>query len=174
MSKEIVMIIIISGILVLLVIALLIIKKIEKYRKKIYLDMIKNYEEFFRNLSLVDNKYLPYYETHSANIDFKINSKGDIDELINLKIKKHYKFYHDRLLYFFNDSLSCKPNIVGRDNKPFFELNEKIKKINILATFENGTHILAKYFVIKYDNGLKLILDESEVKEDESQENITN
>lgn len=167
MSKEIIMIIIISIILVLLIVTLLIIKRIEKYRKNVYLEMIKKYEEFFANLSLIDNKYLPYYETHSANIDFKINSKGDIDELINLKIKKHYSFYKDRLLYFFNDSLSCKPNIIGINNKPYYELNEKIKKLNILATFENGTHILAKYFVIKDENGLKLILDESEVKEDE-------
>ncbi len=162
MNKELILTIIVSIILVILIIILILIRNIEKRKKEIYKNLIEKYESYFQNLNLVDNQYLPIIEDFSTNVDFKLSSKGDYDKYINYSIKKRYRFVRDKMIYFFNNSMKNKAKIKEIDGKKYYLINTNIYHLDILANFEAGTHILAKYNIINENGILKMVIDDSQ------------
>lgn len=162
MSKELILTIIVSVILVILIIVLILIRNIEKRKKEIYKNLIEKYQTYFQNLTLVDNQYLPIIEDFSTNVDFKFTSKGDYDPYINYTIKRRYRFVKDKMIYFFNNSMKFKAEIKEIDGKKYYLINKNINHIDILANFENGTHILAKYNIISENGILRMVIDDSQ------------
>ena len=69
---EVVYIIIIFSLAVVLGIILIFVKKIEKYKNYMYIELVTNSENYFRELSLLEGKYLEIIETHGANIEFSL------------------------------------------------------------------------------------------------------
>lgn len=162
MSKELILTIIVSIILVILIIILILIRNIEKRKKEIYKNLNEKYESYFQNLNLVDNQYLPIIEDFSTNVDFKLSSKGDYDQYINYSIKKRYRFVRDKMIYFFNNSMKLKAEIKEINGKKYYLINKNIYRIDILANFESGTHILAKYNIINENGILRMVIDDSQ------------
>lgn len=148
---------------------LILLKITDKYRKKKLKELVEESERYFRNLELKDGKYLEYFEEHGATIDFSWKGKGEKDPLSGVEVKKHYRFYKDRLLYVFNDNLGVKPERVQIENKTYFAVNNKINRIEILTSFEGKSHILAKYSVEKTERGWTLVIDEKEETEHEKE-----
>lgn len=167
MEKELIYFLILGVLVIILIIALVVIKKIDKYRKSKYQELVKKTELYFQNLSLKDNKYLEYVEKHGATIDFTLSSKGDVDLLSQVEVKNHYRFFLDKVLYIFNDQLKLKPQIEKIDNKEYFIIDGDIKRISVLASFEGKSHILVNYLVKENEDGYYLVIDESKVDVDE-------
>lgn len=164
---EVIYIIIIFSLAVVLGIVLIFIKKIEKYKNYMYIELVTNSENYFRELSLLEGKYLEIIETHGANIEFSLKNHHSFDYISNVSLKKNYSFIQDKVLYIFNEKLSIKPLIVEKEGKKYFEITDELKSINILVSFEKQSHILAKYKVIKNEGLYQLIIDEEGVNVNE-------
>lgn len=164
---------ILSCILLLVsVIALIIVfvytKKVINKEKEIVDELEKKTYEYYKNLQLKDGKYFPYYHTHAFGIRGDRKSLGDKDNITGITIGKHKRFYFDRILYIFNEKLHIALDKETIDNQEYIIINNKIKKIELLVSFEKPSHFLVKYNVIKDKEGYKLELDEKEVSLDES------
>lgn len=162
----------IIGMTVIALVALLfliLLKITDRYRKKKLKELVEESEKYFQNLTLKEGKYLEYFENHGATVDFSWKGKGEKDPLSKVEVKKHYRFYKDRLLYVFNDRLGFKPEQAVIENKTYFVVNNKINRIEILASFEGKNHILAKYLVEKTGQGFALVIDEKEDTEHEKE-----
>ena len=167
--KELVWTIILALIACLLLGVLIYINHLEKYKKSEYNNLLKLSEEYFQKLTLKDNLYLEKIDLHGSNIDISLKSKGDEDPLTKLKIKKGYRFFKEKVIYFINDSIKEKVNIVKIEEKEYFEINDKIKTINILTTFENKNNLLVRYNVKKNSQGYSLEIDNSGVEVNEEE-----
>ena len=167
--KELVWTIILALIACLLLGVLIYINHLEKYKKSEYNNLLKLSEEYFQKLTLKDNLYLEKIDLHGSNIDISLKSKGDEDPLTKLKIKKGYRFFKEKVIYFFNDNIKEKVNIVKIEEKEYFEINDKIKTINILTTFENKNNLLVRYNVKKNSQGYSLEIDNSGVEVNEEE-----
>ena len=155
--KELVWTIILALIACLLLGVLIYINHLEKYKKSEYNNLLKLSEEYFQKLTLKDNLYLEKIDLHGSNIDISLKSKGDEDPLTKLKIKKGYRFFKEKV------------NIVKIEEKEYFEINDKIKTINILTTFENKNNLLVRYNVKKNSQGYSLEIDNSGVEVNEEE-----
>ena len=167
--KELVWTIIVALIACLLLGVLIFINHLEKDKKSEYNNLLKLSEEYFQKLTLKDNLYLEKIDLHGSNIDISLKSKGDEDPLTKLKIKKGYRFFKEKVIYFINDNIKEKVNIVKIEEKEYFEINDKIKTINILTTFENKNNLLVRYNVKKNSQGYSLEIDNSGVEVNEEE-----
>ena len=164
---------ILSCILLLIsVIALIIVfvytKKAVNKEKEIVDSLEKETYEYFRKLQLKDGKYFPYFHTHASGIRGDRKSLGDKDNITGITIGKHKRFYFDRILYIFNEKLHIELDKETIDEQEYIVINNKIKRIELLVSFEKPSHFLVKYNVIKTKDGYKIELDEKEVDTDES------
>ena len=167
--KELIFTLILAVVACLLLVVLIYINHLEKYKKSAYAKLVRLSEEYFQKITLKDNLYLEKIDLHGSNIDISLKSKGDEDPLTKLKVKKGYRFFKEKVIYFFNDNIKEKVNIVKIDEKDYFEINDKIKSINILATFESKNNLLVRYNVKKNSQGYSLEIDNSEVEVNEKE-----
>ena len=165
--EEVVYIIIVCALVIILGIALIFVKKIEKYKLQEYKNLVLNSEKYFQELELFEGRYLEMVEYHGANIEFSFKNKYSFDYISNLTLKKNYSFIQDKVIYVFNEKLSVKPSIIEYNGKKYFEITDKIKSVNILVSFEKQSHILANYKVIKNGNKYQLTIDEEGVSVNE-------
>lgn len=164
---------ILSCILLLIsVIALIIVfvytKKVVNKEKEIVDSLEKETYEYFRKLQLKDGKYFPCFHTHASGIRGDRKSLGDKDNITGITIGKHKRFYFDRILYIFNEKLHIELDKETIDEQEYIVINNKIKRIELLVSFEKPSHFLVKYNVIKTKDGYKIELEEKEVDTDES------
>lgn len=162
MPKEYILLCVLIIMLVIVVTLYIIIRKIEKYRTTKYIELISKYEEYLRNLHS-DNSLIEYYEKYSSSVNFSLKSKGEVDLITNVELKKHYHFSTDKIFYVINDSMGDKLNIIEKDGKKYIKLDDTTKKLMILISFYQGSHVISKYNIVKDLNQYQLVLDESEV-----------
>ena len=160
---EYIYLIVVSILVVILLVALFFVKKSQKYIDGEYQHLLENSDEYLKNISLKDGKYLEKVKTHGASITYKLNSDGDFDYISNLSLKKNYAFLQDRVVYIFNDNWKTKVEIKVIDNKEYYVLNNQIDNVNILLSFERSQHILARYIVKKVNQEFILVVDEKGV-----------
>lgn len=151
-------------ILLILILVALILRKIEKYRQEKMKEVLNSTIEYFKNMKVFENQYLECVSLYASNIDFDIKSKGETDSISQVKLKKMYRFFYDRPLYIFNDNLGFKVKKICFENKDYFILDNKIKTLQIYASFLNNEHLVAKYKIKKEDQNYILELDDSEVE----------
>lgn len=150
--------------LVLLIIVFAYTKKDAKYRKIKIDELELESVNFYKDLKLKDDIYFPYYKEHCSGLIPSIKSKGDIDLLSKVEVKKGYKYNKDKIIYIINDSLHYDNKVVEIDNQEYIEINKDIKTIQVLISFEKPSHFIAKYRVESLNDGYKVELIEEEDK----------
>ncbi len=151
----------------------IIVKKKTAYAKSKTVELDNESYNYYLNLKLKDDLYFPYFETHASGVRYKYNSKGNKDILSGVEVNKHYSFYDDNIIYIINNKMKYDLDIVTIDERKYIKLNDKIKTIELLVSFETPSHFLAKFKVNRIDKdkySFELNVNKEE-KEDESRRN---
>jgi hypothetical protein len=126
-------------------------------RKKARADMyyrmlVESTEEYYRNLTLKEGKYFPYFREHACSVLNKYGNK-DVkkDPITKLELPKGYVYLIDRLLYIISDKIVTKPMVVNIDGEEYIEVNNLTKRLQVLITFTKHDHMLVSYKVIRND-----------------------
>lgn len=146
--------------IVVLVTVSILIKRNKNYRNHIISELEKNSYLYYQELKLLDNEYFPFFAEHASGIISSYKSKGEIDCLSNVSLKKHYKFVKDKIIYIVNNNLHYPLEIVIINERKYIKLSRDIKTIELLVSFEKPSHFLAKYAVKYVNNSFKLELIE--------------
>ena len=136
---------------IVLIIVLIYTKKVVKKEKEIVDSLEKESIDFYTNLKLIDNKYFPYFNTHASGIRRSHKYVGDKDNITNIEVGKHNKFYFDRILYIVNDQLKYPFKKEKVENQEYIVIDNKINSIQLLISFEKPSHFLIKYKVNKIE-----------------------
>lgn len=151
----------------------IIVKKKTAYAKSKTVELDNESYNYYLNLKLKDDLYFPYFETHASGVRYKYNSKGNKDILSGVEVNKRYSFYDDNIIYIINNKMKYDLDIVTIDERKYIKLNDKIKTIELLVSFETPSHFLAKFKVNRIDKdkySIELNVNKEE-KEDESRRN---
>ena len=122
-------------------------KKVVNKEKEIVDALEKNTIAFFNDIKLMNDQYFPYYITHASGVRRHHNYLGDKDNITGIEIGKHSKFYFDRILYIINGKLKYPYKIERINDQEYILINESIKTIELLVSFEKPSHYLFKYKV---------------------------
>ncbi|MBE6143766.1 MAG: hypothetical protein E7177_07280 [Erysipelotrichaceae bacterium] len=165
--KIIIAIVLLFSSVIALLIVFLYTKKVVKKEKEIVNKLEEETYKYYQNLKLLDDKYFPYFHTHASGLRSKKGSIGDKDNITNIEAFKNRVFFFDRILYIINNQLHGKFEKEIIDGQEYIIIDDKIKTIELLVSFEKPSHFLVKYQVIKVDkNKYKLeIIKEDEVDE---------
>ncbi len=165
-----------SILIVVLIFAILfsiIVKKKTAYAKSKTIELDNKSYDYYSNLKLKDDLYFPYFETHASGVRYKFSSQGNKDVLSDVEVKKHFSFYDDNIIYIINNKMKYDLDIVTIDERKYIKLNDKIKTIEILVSFETPSHFLAKFKVNKLDKD-KYSIELNVNKEDSEDESRRN
>ena len=166
MTPEQKLILLISFLLVSLVtslIVLLVTKKITKKEKELVEILEKETFNYYQNLELKDNLYFPYFYTHGSGIRRDHKSQGDKDNITGVTLGRHNRFFFDRILYIVNGKINMPLEKKVIENQEYIVINDSIKTIELLVSFEKPSHFLIKYKVVKISkNNYKIELTEVE------------
>lgn len=139
--------------LVFLIVVLIFIKKRNKYFSDVLKDIEEKTKDYFMNIEIEDCNLFPYHNNVVAGIGTKLSSKGEFDDLTKIKLKKHYNFFHQKIIYIVNNTLSYKFDIVLKNDKEYIVIDKKIKTIEILVSNNKPSHYMLKYeFMHDSDN----------------------
>lgn len=152
-QKLILAIVLLFSTVIALLITFIYFRKVVKKEKSTVDSLEKETYKFYQNLELKDGIYFPYFHTHAAGIRPKSKSKGDKDNITDITIGKNRVFYFDRILYIINNKLNCPYKKETIDNKEFIVLDDTIKTIELLVSFEKPSHFLVKYQIVKLKDG---------------------
>lgn len=150
----------------------LIVKRHNNYCKSKTIELDNGSYDYYLNLKLKDNLYFPYFDTHASGVRYQNKSIGNKDKLSGVEVKKHYSFYDDNIIYIINNRIKYPLEIVDIDNQKYIKLNDDIKDIELLVSFETPSHFLAKFKVNKLDlNKYEIELVSTKEDEDDSRRN---
>ena len=166
-TREIVLLTLLIVAFVLLVIAFLKIRKIERYRETKLDELVTLNKAYFENIELKDGIYLPYFEENASFIDYAFKSKGDKDLISGLELPKHYRFFRNKVFYLFDDVLKNSKEVETLENKTYLKLSKSVEKIGIMLCFGTKSNYIVTYEVQENKGEFKLKLLSSEVKQDE-------
>ncbi len=148
------------------------VKKHTNYQKSKTNELDNNSYDYYLNLKLKDDLYFPYFETHASGVRYLHKSNGSKDKLSGVEVKKHYSFYDDSIIYIVNNRMKYQLDIVTIDEQKYIKLNDDIKDIEILVSFETPSHFLAKFKVNKVNsNKYEIELVSKKEDEDDSRRN---
>lgn len=149
-------------------------KKVVRKEKEVINSLEEETYKYYQELTLLEDKYFPYFSTHAAGIRRKSKSNGDKDNLTNVSIGKNRIFYFDRILYIVNNQMRypIKKEII--DNKEYMVIDDKIKTIELLVSFEKPSNFLVKYNVKKLGKNKYELEWEKVVSEDDTRGNENN
>lgn len=150
-------------ILLILTIIFIILRKSEIYIRKTMEEVVEKSKNYFQELQVYQDRYLEYIEFNGSNIDYALKKENDFDPLSKVVLKKHYKFFKDKILYYFNDNLSIKVETIKENGKNYFILNDKLKTLGVYVSFRGNNHIVVKYKINYVGSKFFLEIDNSEV-----------
>ena len=145
--KIIIAIVLLFSSVIALLIVFLYTKKVVKKEKEIVNKLEEETYKYYQNLKLLDDKYFPYFHTHASGLRSKKGSIGDKDNIINIEAFKNRVFFFDRILYIINNQLHGKFEKEIIDGQEYIIIDDKIKTIELLVSFEKPSHFLIKYKV---------------------------
>lgn len=173
MTEEQKLILWISFLLVSLI-SLLIVFFITRKRVKKEKEMVELLEKetynYYQILELKDNKYFPYFYTHGSGIRRDFKSKGDKDNITGIILNKNNRFFFDRILYIVNGKINLPLEKKVIDEQEYIVINDNIKTIELLVSFEKPSHFLIKYKVIKVSKD-NYRVELTEVEDDDTRRN---
>lgn len=126
-----------------------------------YRMLVDSTEEYYKNLTLKDGKYFPYYREHACSVLNKYGNKGTKkDSITGLELPKGYVYLIDRLLYIISDKIVTKPMVINVEDKEYIEINNLTKRMQVLITFTKHDHMLVSYKVNRNDkDNFSLVLE---------------
>jgi hypothetical protein len=162
MTKLIISLVCFIIVIIFFIVFSIILKTINKYIEGKNQAIEKETYKYYATLELKDNLYLPYYESHGSGIKFSLKSNGDFDEISQVKLDKKYTFFRDNIIYIINNNLHFQKNLIMIDGKQYLVIDDQIKIIEILVSFEKPSHFLVRYNVCKDELGYHIVLKEEE------------
>lgn len=149
-------------------------RKVVKKEQEMLNQLEEETYKYYQTLELVEDKYFPYFKSHAAGIRTSKGSIGDKDNITKLEIGKNRVFYFDRILYISNNQMHYPYTIDEIDGQQYIVIDNRIKNIELLVSFEKPSHFLVRYNIIKIGKDkYKLELVEEE-KSDDSRRNENN
>ena len=149
-------------------------KKVLSKDKEVIAKLEEETYNFYQNLTLIDDKYFPYYKEHAAGIRRKSKSTGDKDNITSIEIGKNRKFYFDQIFYIVNNQMRYPYKLETIDGKEYLVIDDKIQTIELLVSFEKPSNFLVRYKVNKVGKNKYQLELMPEVSEDDTRGNENN
>lgn len=131
--------------LALLIFIIIFFKRKRDYVENTLLEIDRKNKLYYLNLKLKDDNLFPYFEKVKTGIRTNFESKGEFDSRTSIKLKPHYSFFEDRIIYIINNNLHYPKQIVSSDDQKYILIDDDIKTMEILITNERPSHYLLKY-----------------------------
>ena len=118
--------------------------------------------------------YFPYFREHAAGIRKDKKSLGDKDNITSIQVEKNKRFYFDKIFYIINNQMKYPIKTKIIEGKEYIVIDDKIKTIELLVSFEKPSNFLVRYNINKIDNNKYTIQLIKEVNEDDTRGNENN
>lgn len=146
-------------------------KKVLKKEKELISKLEEETYKYYQDLTLLEDKYFPYFKEHAAGIRKDKTSLGDEDNITSVKVEKKKKFYFDKIFYILNNQMRYPFKTETINEMEYIVIDDDIKTLELLVSFEKPSNFLIKYQIKKIENNkykLELI---KEVNEDDTRGN---
>ena len=146
-------------------------KKVLRKEKELINKLEEETYKYYQELTLLEDRYFPYFKEHAAGVRKDKNSLGDGDNITSVKVGKKKKFYFDKIFYILNNQMRYSFKTKSINGMEYIVIDDDIKTLELLVSFEKPSNFLIRYQIKKIENNkYKLELIE-EVNEDDTRRN---
>lgn len=149
-------------------------KTVLKKEKELISKLEEETYDYYQKLTLLDDMYFPYFKEHAAGIRKDKKSLGDKDNITSIQVEKNKRFYFDKIFYIINNQMKYPIKTKIIEGKEYIVIDDKIKTIELLVSFEKPSNFLVRYNINKIDNNKYTIQLIKEVNEDDTRGNENN